>query len=112
AAQAFMAIGTGLPALTQSLWSLTLSAVLVGGTMMVTTMAGLQLARELTPANPTPLLARMTSAFAAGQIAGPVLVRVFPVQSAGGWSGMTFASAVAALLLAATAAWLWRTARA
>ncbi|HEY4037846.1 MAG TPA: YbfB/YjiJ family MFS transporter, partial [Burkholderiaceae bacterium] len=45
AAQAFMAIGTGLPALTQSLWSLTLSAVLVGGTMMVTTMAGLQLAR-------------------------------------------------------------------
>lgn len=112
AAQAFMAIGTGLPALTQSLWSLTLSAVLVGGTMMVTTMAGLQLARELTPANPTPLLARMTSAFAAGQIAGPVLVRVFPVQSAGGWSGMTFASAVAALLLAATAAWLWRSARA
>jgi MFS family permease len=112
AAQAFMAVGTGLPALTQSLWSLTLSAVLVGGTMMVVTMAGLQLARELMPANPTPLLARMTSAFAAGQIAGPVMVRLFPLQSGGGWNGMTFASAVAALLLAITAGWLWRAERA
>ena len=36
----------------------------------VGTVAGLQLAREQVPANPTPLLARMTAAFAAGQIAG------------------------------------------
>jgi len=32
-------------------------------------------AREARPDNPTPLLARMTAAFAAGQIAGPLLVR-------------------------------------
>lgn len=42
---------------------------------MVTTMAGLQLARERMPRNPTPLLARMTSGFAIGQIAGPLFVR-------------------------------------
>ena len=70
-----MALGTALPLATQALWALTASAVLVGGTFMVATMAGLQLAREQLPANPTPLLARMTAAFAAGQIAGPLLVR-------------------------------------
>jgi predicted MFS family arabinose efflux permease len=108
AAQAIMAIGTALPVLTRSLWSLTLSAAFVGGTFMVTTMAGLQLARELTPHNPTPLLARMTAAFAAGQIAGPVLVRLFSVQSMAGMDGITIASAIAALLLALTAIWLGR----
>jgi len=107
-AQAIMAIGTGLPVLTRSLWSLTLSAALVGGTFMVATMAGLQLARELTPHNPTPLLARMTAAFAAGQIAGPVAVRLLSGQSTTGMDGMTVASAIAALLLALTAMWLWR----
>lgn len=107
-AQGLMALGTALPAFTQRLGSLTLSALLVGGTIMVTTMAGLQLARELAPANPTPLLARMTAAFAAGQVAGPVLVRLFPVQPSQPWSGLVFVSILAAVLLAATATWLWR----
>ena len=111
AAQALMAVGTGLPAFTQSLWSPALSAVLVGGTFMVTTMAGLQLARELMPANPTRLLARMTAAFAAGQIGGPVFVRLFAMQSEKEWDGMSFASAVAALFLAVSATWLWRAGR-
>ena len=74
-AQGMMALGTALPLAAQALWALAASAVLVGGTFMVATMAGLQLAREQAPANPTPLLARMTVAFAAGQIAGPLLVR-------------------------------------
>ncbi len=52
-----------------------LGGVFVGGTFMVATMAGLQLAREARPADPTPLLARMTASFATGQIAGPLLVR-------------------------------------
>jgi predicted MFS family arabinose efflux permease len=106
-AQAMMAIGTGLPVFTRGLWSLALSAALVGGTFMITTMAGLQLARELAPHNPTPLLARMTAAFAVGQIAGPVAVRLLSVQSMTGMDGMTLASAIAALLLALTAIWLW-----
>ena len=107
-AQATMAVGTGLPVLSQSLWALALSALLVGGTFMITTMAGLQLARELMPRDPTPLLARMTAAFAAGQIAGPVLVRSLQLQPATGAGAVTAASAVAALALALTALWLWR----
>jgi hypothetical protein len=107
-AQATMAVGTGLPAVSQSLWSLALSALLVGGTFMIATMAGLQMARALAPSNPTPLLARMTAAFAGGQIAGPVLVRLLGMHAASGNAGMTWASAVAALSLAASALWLWR----
>jgi len=107
-AQASMAIGAALPVLAHGLWSLALSALLVGGAFMIAVLAGLQLARESMPANATPLLARMTAAFAAGQIAGPVLVRLLALRAAAGWDGLSIASALAALLLAATAAWLWR----
>jgi MFS family permease len=106
-AQAIMAVGTALPVLAQGLWSLTLAAILVGGTFMITTMAGLQLARELMPRNPTPLLARMTAAFAAGQIAGPLLVRLLGLRTVSGSDPMMAASAIAAVCLAITAVWLW-----
>ena len=108
AAQAVMAVGTLLPLCQNTLWTLTASAVLVGGTFMVTTMAGLQLARERMPSNPTPLLARMTAGFAAGQIAGPFLVRVLGDMSIAGWNALSGASAVATVLLAASTLWLWR----
>jgi hypothetical protein len=107
-AQGTMALGTALPLASQALWALAASAVLVGGTFMVATMAGLQLAREQRPADPTPLLARMTVAFAAGQIAGPLLVRAL---GPGGWAGLdalAWANAAATVLLVLTAAWLWR----
>jgi MFS family permease len=107
AAQATMACGTALLVLSASLWSLVLSAILVGGTFMVTTMAGLQLARERAPLDPTPLLAKMTAAFAAGQIAGPVLVRVLALRPWGSSSTLGLASAAATVLLASTAVWLW-----
>ena len=111
AAQAAMAVGTGLPVLTQALWSLAASAVLVGGTFMLATMAGLQLARERVPHHPTPLLARMTAAFACGQIAGPVIVRAFALEPLRRWDGMTVTSTIATVLLALTALWLWRSER-
>ncbi|WP_415259158.1 YbfB/YjiJ family MFS transporter [Thauera phenylacetica] len=107
-AQGVMALGTVLPLLHQALWALAASAVLVGGTFMVTTMAGLQLARERMPANPTRLLARMTAGFAAGQIAGPLLVRIIGDSQFAGWDALSWASANATLLLAGTALWLWR----
>jgi MFS family permease len=107
-AQGVMALGTALPLATQALWSLAVSAVLVGGTFMVATMAGLQLARERLPANPTPLLARLTVAFAAGQIAGPLLVRILGPGSWAGWNALAWANFAATLLLALTSAWLWR----
>jgi MFS family permease len=107
-AQGTMALGTALPLLTQALWALAASAVLVGGTFMVATMAGLQLAREQRPENPTPLLARMTVAFATGQIAGPLLVRLLGPGSWAGWDALAWANAASTVLLALTAAWLWR----
>ena len=106
-AQAVMAVGTLLPLLRQTLWVLAASAVLVGGTFMVTTMAGLQMARERMPANPTPLLVRMTASFATGQIAGPLLVRLIGRGEFAGWNALSWASAAASLLLSATAIWLW-----
>ncbi|MDZ5458783.1 YbfB/YjiJ family MFS transporter [Azohydromonas lata] len=107
-AQGTMALGTALPLATPSLWALATSAVLVGGTFMVATMAGLQLAREKLPANPTPLLARMTVAFAAGQILGPLLVRALGPGLVAGWDALTWANAAATVLLLVSAAWLWR----
>ena len=106
-----MALGTALPLAAQALWALAASAVLVGGTFMVATMAGLQLAREQLPANPTPLLARMTAAFAAGQIAGPLLVRAFGPGRWAGWDALGWASAAATVLLVLTAACLWHDAK-
>ncbi len=105
--QGVMAMGTALPLVSRTLWAVTASAVLVGGTFMVATMAGLQLAREVRPDDPTPLLSRMTAAFAAGQIAGPLLVRAL----GGGQEALTLTGALATLLLLLTAAWLWREGR-
>ncbi len=107
-AQGTMALGTALPLATPSLWALAASAVLVGGTFMVATMAGLQLARERLPANPTPLLSRMTVAFAAGQILGPLLVRALGPGLLAGWDALAWANAAATVLLLVSAAWLWR----
>jgi len=107
AAQATMAIGTGLPVVTHSLWSLVIAAILVGGTFMVATMAGLQLALELVPHHPTPLVARMTAAFAVGQIAGPVLVHLLAIKRVAGLDGTALASAAATVLLIVTAIWIW-----
>ena len=110
-AQGIMALGTALPLAAHALWALAASAVLVGGTFMVATMAGLQLAREQVPTNPTPLLARMTAAFAAGQIAGPLLVRALGPGSWAGWDALGWANAAATVLLVLTAAWLWHDAK-
>jgi hypothetical protein len=107
-AQGTMALGTALPLGTQELWALAACAVLVGGTFMVTTMAGLQLARERFPANPTPVLARMTMAFAVGQIMGPLLVRAIGPGTVAGLDALAWANASATVLLLFTAAWLWR----
>ncbi|MBI5716783.1 MAG: YbfB/YjiJ family MFS transporter [Burkholderiales bacterium] len=109
-AQATMALGTAVPLASQSLAALAASALFVGGTFMVATMAGLQMARERLPANPTPLLARMTAAFAAGQIAGPLLVRALVPAGLDPAAAVTCTLALATLALLASAAWLGRAA--
>jgi uncharacterized membrane protein YebE (DUF533 family) len=83
----------------------------VGGTFMVATMAGLQLAREARPDDSTRLLSRMTAAFAAGQIAGPLLVRALGSGRWAGWDALGWTGAIATGLLALTAVWLWLSAK-
>jgi MFS family permease len=106
-AQAVMAGGTLIPLFQQSVEALALSAILIGGTFMVTTMAGLQLAREKMPTNPAPMLSRMTGAFAAGQIAGPLLIRLMGLVGITQLQALNLANGLATVLLIMTAAWLW-----
>lgn len=106
--QAAMALGAALPLLSRSGAAIAAAALLVGGSFMVATVAGLQQARALAPQQPAPLLARMTAAFALGQIAGPLAVRALAGLGLGDGTAVDLASAVAALALAASAAWLWR----
>ncbi len=107
-AQSAMALGTALPLFSVTISVLIASAVLVGGTFMIATMAGMQLARERHPDNPTPLVARMTIAFACGQIGGPLLIRSIGSTASMGVSALQWANLIATLLLAGSAAWLWR----
>ena len=67
-----MALGVALPVIRPGIAATMLSALCVGGTFMVTTMVGMQEAREVAGARATALMAAMTSAFALGQIAGPI----------------------------------------
>ena len=107
ACQLLMGLGVLLPALRANLWTIAASALLVGGTFMVITLAGVQEMRARAPAHAARLVGRITAAFALGQIAGPVvsalLLRVGP-------QGLAIALAAGAAALFATGAWLWRTA--
>ncbi|WP_157270257.1 YbfB/YjiJ family MFS transporter [Azohydromonas aeria] len=101
-----MALGVLLPLFSLSGWSIGAAALAVGGTFMVATMAGLQLARARAAHHPAPLLSRMVAAFATGQIAGP-LVALGVARLTGG-NGTEPTLALAALLLVGTAIWLAR----
>jgi predicted MFS family arabinose efflux permease len=101
-----MAAGCVLPLVSRSGPAIGLSALLVGGTFMVATMMGLQQARLLCVGNAAPLLARMTAAFALGQIAGPLAALLLARLPVHAWSGIELTLAIAAALLGATAVWL------
>jgi MFS family permease len=93
-----MATGVAAPLIVPGAAGILASALLVGGTFMVITMAGMQEARELAGPNAPALMAAMTAAFAAGQIAGPLLVSY--VVSRGGFNA---ALAIAAMVLVLSA---------
>jgi hypothetical protein len=78
-----------------------LAALLVGGTFMVITMIGMQEARSFAGGRATPLMAAMTSAFALGQIAGPISVSL--VVGAGGGVSAALAVACGVLIVSAYA---------
>jgi predicted MFS family arabinose efflux permease len=87
-----MAAGVVMPLVLPGLAGIIVAALCVGGTFVVITQVGLQEARAVAGAHARSLIAAMTSAFALGQILGPVAVAVL-AQATGAFSG--------ALLLAA-----------
>ncbi|ALK98469.2 hypothetical protein AM586_22015 [Massilia sp. WG5] len=108
AAHVIMAVGVLLPAVWTSLASVTLAALLVGGTFMVITMTGMQEARARAEGQATRVLGRMTAGFALGQLAGPLasaaIARFTVTESA----GLHLALALSALGLLASAIYLYR----
>ncbi len=72
--QLVMAAGLCLPVLSPTIFSILLSGLCVGGTFMIITMMGIKEAhRTAPPEEALRHIAAMTSAFAAGQMAGPFL---------------------------------------
>ena len=102
--QIIMAVGTLLPALWQSLTGLMLSALMVGGTFMVVTMAGLQVAASQVTHYPKyNLSALMTASFAFGQLIGPLTALVVTGKNI--WLALLPVSAIVLLIGVAL---LWR----
>ena len=104
--QALMGLGALAPSLWLAGWTIALSALLVGGTFMVMTLAAVQEARARGGA---VVLPRMTAAFALGQIAGPVLSNLLGMlPGLPATAAMNLALQLAAASLLASAVWLWR----
>ncbi|HEX9488876.1 MAG TPA: YbfB/YjiJ family MFS transporter [Stellaceae bacterium] len=96
-----MALGVAAPIFMTGVAGILAAALLVGGSFMVITMAGMQEARQVGGA---ALMAAMTAAFAVGQIAGPLVVSTFAHRP----GGMSAALAIAAVLLVVSAVALGR----
>jgi len=94
ASHAVMALGVAAPVFWPGMGGIVLAALCVGATFVVITMVGLQEARTVAGSQAPRLMAALTAAFAAGQIAGPLSVS-FVVGAGGGFS--------AALLVACAA---------
>ncbi|HXE66291.1 MAG TPA: YbfB/YjiJ family MFS transporter [Rhodanobacteraceae bacterium] len=102
-AYVLMAIGVGLPVAWSGLAAILVAALLVGGTFMVVTMAGLREARAVAPESATAFIAAITAAFALLQVLGPLVVSAL-AHLRGGFDASLLA-AVAVLLAAAFALW-------
>jgi len=101
AGHVIMALGVGLPVWRPGIGSIMIAALLVGGTFMVITQAGMQEARAVAGPHATRLMGTMTSAFAAGQVAGPICVSY--LAGAGADFSKPLLAACLALLLSALA---------
>jgi len=101
ASQLVMAFGVLLHALLPNMATTVASAVCVGGTFMVATMAGIQHARQVASDRAPRLIATMTAAFALGQLIGPLLIRGTAASTVAPWPSL-----LAALVLIASSATL------
>lgn len=96
-----MALGVAAPLVIDGLAGILACALLVGGTFVVATLAGVQVAREVAGGAAHVLVAAMTAAFAASQVAGPLIVSVLVEGSGSFGSALLLAFAV---LMASAAA--------
>jgi len=78
-----MALGVASALFVQGLTGIIGCALLVGGTFVVATLAGVQVAREVAGGGAYVLLAAMTASFAASQVAGPLIVSFLAERSLG-----------------------------
>lgn len=108
ASQFLMGVGVLLPSLVVNGATIALSALLVGGTFMVITLAGVQEMRARAPQDAARLVGRITAAFAFGQIAGPVCSALLLQVPSLADRGLPLALQAGAFGLLASAAWLWR----
>ena len=103
-----MAIGVLLPAIWHSIASISIAAVLVGGTFMVVTMVAMQEARARAEATATIVLARMTAGFALGQLLGPVMIGILGHFSANASRALNHGLELASAALFLSAIYLWK----
>ena len=89
-----MALGVVAPVVGPGIGAIMVSALLVGGTFTVITMAGFQEGRRVGGAHATRMIAAMASAFAVGQIAGPVGVSSTIGSAGGGFAPLLIAAGV------------------
>lgn len=94
-----MALGVVMPLVVPGLPGIMMAALLVGSTFVVVTLAGMQEARRVAGPHARALMAAMTSAFALGQIVGPVIVSLL-AQSTGGFAPALMLAASALVLSA------------
>lgn len=80
-----------------------IAALLVGGTFMVVTMAGLHEARAVAPESATAFIAAITAAFALLQVLGPLVVSAVAHLRDG--FDASLLAAVAVLMWAAFVLW-------
>jgi predicted MFS family arabinose efflux permease len=102
-AYVLMAVGVGLPVAWPGLTAILIAALLVGGTFMVVTMAGLRDARAVAPESATAFIAAITAAFALLQVLGPLVVSAVAHLRYGFDASLLIAAAV--LLWAAFILW-------
>jgi MFS family permease len=103
-----MGVGVLLPSLWLNGWTIAVSALAVGGTFMIVTLAGVQEVRARARGDATPLVARVTASFALGQIAGPITSSLLLHVPRFAQSGLNIALQIAAVALFVSAVWLWR----
>ncbi len=106
-----MAGGVLLPTFWASLISVSMAALLVGGTFMVITMIAMQEARSRAEGNATLILGRMTAGFAFGQLMGPVVSATLLHFTADFSRALHYALTLSAAGLLLSAFYLWRTVR-